>query len=124
MGAGGDARTTAGLETGATLLVGGDGGGVAEWVRVEGVFLVFVLELVELPVEAAVGEQLLVGALLAELAFVHDEDGVGALDGGEAVGDEDEVRPSTMRSRAPRMRSSVSVSTLEVASSRMRMRGL
>ena len=52
-------------------------------------FLVFVLELVELVVEAAFGEELLVGALLAELAFVHDEDGVGALDGGEAVGDED-----------------------------------
>ena len=34
------------------------------------------------------------------------------------------VRPSTIRSNAPRMRSSVSVSTLEVASSRMRMRGL
>ncbi len=29
------------------------------------------------------------GALLAELSAVHDEDGVGALDGGEAVGDED-----------------------------------
>ena len=52
-----------------------------------GDFLVFVLELVELPVEAAVGEELLVGALLAELALVHDEDGVGALDGREAVGD-------------------------------------
>ena len=29
------------------------------------------------------------GALLAELAFVHDEDGVCGLDGAEAVGDED-----------------------------------
>ena len=52
-------------------------------------FLVPVLELVELPVEAALGEQFLVGAAFAELALVHDEDGVGALDGGEAVGDED-----------------------------------
>ena len=52
-------------------------------------FLILVLELVKLPVEAALGEQLLVGAHLAELALVHDEDGVGALDGGEAVGDED-----------------------------------
>src|SRR5262249_41657799 len=45
--------------------------------------LVFVLELVELPVDAAVGEQLLVAADLAHLAFVHDDDLVGALDGGE-----------------------------------------
>lgn len=51
------------------------------------------MELVELPVEAAVGEELLVGALLAELALVHDENGVGALDGGEAVGDQD-TRPA------------------------------
>ncbi len=29
------------------------------------------------------------GAPLAELALVHDENGVGALDGGEPVGDED-----------------------------------
>src|SRR5579875_486704 len=43
-------------------------------------FLVAVLELVELVVEAAKGEQFLVGALLAELAFVHDENDVGALD--------------------------------------------
>ena len=33
-------------------------------------------------------EQLLVRAVLAQLAFVHDEDGVGALDGAEAVRDE------------------------------------
>ena len=43
--------------------------------------LVLVLELVELPVEATVREQLLVGAAFAEVALVHDEDGVGALDG-------------------------------------------
>ena len=49
-------------------------------------FLVFVLELVELVVEAALGEELLVGAALAELASVHDEDLVRGLDGGEAVG--------------------------------------
>ena len=29
------------------------------------------------------------GALFAKLAFMHDEDGVGALNGGEAVRDED-----------------------------------
>ena len=60
----------------------GDGEGVAG-------FLVFVLELVELVVEAAVGEELLVGALFAEASLVHDEDGIGALDGGEAMGDDD-----------------------------------
>jgi len=49
-------------------------GGVAE-------FLVLVLELVELPIEATLQEQLLVRAHLAELAFVHDQDGVGALHG-------------------------------------------
>ena len=42
-------------------------------------FLIFVLELIELPVEAALREQFLVGAQLSELAFVHDEDGFGAL---------------------------------------------
>jgi len=36
-----------------------------------------------------VREEFLVCALLAQLAFVHDEDGVGALDGGETVRDED-----------------------------------
>ena len=34
-------------------------------------------------------EQLLVGAAFAQLALVHDEDGVGALNGGEPVCDED-----------------------------------
>jgi hypothetical protein len=45
------------------------------------------LELVELVVEAALGEELLVGAALAELAFVHNEDFVGRLHGRQAVGD-------------------------------------
>ena len=47
--------------------------------------LILVLELVQLPVEAAVGEKLLVGSLLAELAFVHDQDGIGRLHCGESV---------------------------------------
>ena len=51
--------------------------------------LILVLQLVELPVEAALREQLLVGAHLAQLAFVHHENRVGALDGGEPVRDED-----------------------------------
>lgn len=52
-------------------------------------FLIFVLELVELPVEAALCEEFLVAAHLAELALVHDENGVCALHGGEPVCDED-----------------------------------
>ena len=83
------ARLISGKTAGWCELVGAEGfercGGVAAGAEL----LVAVLELVELPVEAALGEELLVGAALAELAFVHDEDGVGALDGGEAVRDED-----------------------------------
>lgn len=41
--------------------------------------LLFVLELVEAVVDAALGEELLVRALLAEAAFVEDEDAVGML---------------------------------------------
>jgi|SRR5215472_8406176 len=44
-------------------------------------FLVFVLKLVELPINAALGEQLLVAADLADLALVHDDDLVGSLNG-------------------------------------------
>ena len=51
--------------------------------------LVLVLQLVELPVDAAMGQQLLVRADLADLALVHHDDLVGALNGAEAVGDHD-----------------------------------
>ena len=51
--------------------------------------LILVLELVQLPVEAAVGEKLLVGSTFAKLALVHDEDGVRALNGGEPVRNKD-----------------------------------
>src|SRR5690606_25621953 len=47
------------------------------------------LELVEARVEAAALEELAVRPLLAQLAPVEDEDAVGVLDGGEAVGDDD-----------------------------------
>ena len=50
--------------------------------------LVFVLELIELPVNAALGEQLLVRSHFPHLTFVHNDDLVGALDGREAVGDD------------------------------------
>src|SRR6185312_10671564 len=52
-------------------------------------FLIAVLELVELPVEAALREELLVGAALAQRAFVHDENGVSRLDCAQPVCDED-----------------------------------
>ncbi len=51
--------------------------------------LVLVLQLVELPVDAALGQQLLVRADLAHLALMHHDDLVGALHGTEAVGDDD-----------------------------------
>src|SRR5438309_11201143 len=48
-------------------------------------FLVFVLQLVELIVNAALGEELLMCADLADLSLVHDDDLVGALNGREPV---------------------------------------
>jgi len=47
--------------------------------------VVGVLEFVESPVEAALGEELLVRALLAQLAVVEDEYLAGALDGGASL---------------------------------------
>ena len=47
------------------------------------------LAAVELVVVAAAGEQLAVRALLDDPAVAHDEDEVGAADGGEPVGDEE-----------------------------------
>src|SRR6266403_3784155 len=47
--------------------------------------LLFVLELVEAVVDAALGKQLLMRALFAEASFVEDEDAVSVLNGAEAV---------------------------------------
>ena len=52
----------------------GESGGGEGWITE---FLVAVLELVELVVEAVLGEEFLMVAALAELALVHDEDGIG-----------------------------------------------
>ncbi len=52
-------------------------------------FLVFVLELVEAVIDAALVEQFLVRALFAQAALVEYEDAVGVLNGAEAVGDDD-----------------------------------
>ena len=66
----------------------GSGGWLVRCDRKRVGFLVLVLQLVELPVEAAMGEQLLVGAHLAQLALVHDEDGIGALHRGKTMRDQ------------------------------------
>ena len=50
--------------------------------------LFLVLELIELPVDSAMGEQFLMIANLSDVAFVHDDNLVGTLNGGEAVGDD------------------------------------
>ncbi len=85
--------------------------------------LVLVLELVEPPVHPAPREQLLVRPPLADPSLVEDEDLVHVLHRGEPVGDHDRgPAPSSTRS-ASWMSCSVSVSTEEVASSRMRTRG-
>ena len=44
-------------------------------------FLILVLQLIELVVDAMVGQEFLVCAHFAKLAFVHDQNLVGALDG-------------------------------------------
>src|SRR5271157_3479610 len=54
--------------------------------------LILILQLIQLPVNPALGQQLLVRSHFAHLAFVHHDDLVGALDGGEPVRD-DQRRP-------------------------------
>src|SRR5712672_4582214 len=50
--------------------------------------LLFVLELVEAVVDAALGKQLLMRALFAEAALVEDENAVGMLNGAEPMRDD------------------------------------
>src|SRR5262249_38043669 len=52
-------------------------------------FLVLVLELIELPVDAALRQEVLGGAALPQTALVHDPGAVCALNRGEAVCDHD-----------------------------------
>ena len=72
----------------------------------------------------ALCQQILMRALLAQAALMENENAVGMLDGAQPV-----HRPvlaitaSSSRSSACRMSISVLVSTLEVASSRIRKRG-
>src|ERR1700731_852857 len=52
-------------------------------------FLVFILQLIKLPINAALAKQLLVGSNFADVAFVHHDDLVSALNGRETVRDDD-----------------------------------
>src|SRR5258708_20412213 len=52
-----------------------------------------ILQLIELPVEAAMRQELLMVAALAKLSLVHDEDGVRALDRREPMGDQNGGTP-------------------------------
>ena len=65
-----------GVVAGDSLVVGLSG-----HLRAGGNFLIFVLQLIKLEINAVLGQELLVGAHLADLAFVHHDDFVGALDG-------------------------------------------
>src|ERR1019366_1306004 len=56
-------------------------------------FLILILQLVKLVVNPALGQQLLVRSHLADLAFVHHDDLVGALDGRESVRDDQRRSP-------------------------------
>jgi hypothetical protein len=64
-----------------------------------------------------------VGALLHDPPAFDDADAVCVADGAQAVGDHHAVRPASSRSSASWISTSVTVSTLAVASSRIRMRG-
>src|SRR5208337_3003273 len=55
-------------------------------------FLVFILQLIELVINPALSQQLLMRSHLADLAFVHHDNLVGALDGRQPVRD-DQRRP-------------------------------
>ena len=55
----------------------------------EGKLLLFVLELVEAVIDATLGEEFLVRALLAKAAFVEDENAVGVLNGAETMRDDE-----------------------------------
>src|ERR1700687_1384812 len=55
--------------------------------------LILVLQLIELVINPALGQQLLVRSHLADLAFVHHDDLVGPLDGREPVRDDQRSPP-------------------------------
>ena len=80
-----------------TYIRGGTGGGktrgvmgavVSNAFRVFSLGHFFKLAVVEVRVEAAFGQQLVVGALLDDVAVLEHQDQVGVLDGGQTVGDD------------------------------------
>ena len=80
------------------------------------------LALGELGVDAALREQLVVRPRLGDPAVLEDDDEVGVLERREAVRDEEDGPARPRRPSGPeRIRASVSVSTEENASSRIRM---
>jgi hypothetical protein len=89
--------------------------------RVEGLSKLAVVERV---VQAAALQQIRMVAVLHDAPVVHDDDRVGVSVRGQPVGDDKLVRPCRRRAMASWMRTSVRVSTLLVASSRMRIGGL
>ena len=76
----------------------------------------------QLGIETVLGQQLLVAALLHQLAMLQNDDAIGVAQRGQAVAMAMVVRP-VKTARASWIAFSDSVSTLLVASSRMRMRG-
>src|SRR5579863_4733858 len=56
--------------------------------RATGNLLIAVLQLIQLVVNPALGQQLLVSPDLPHLTFVHDDDLVGALDGRKSMSDD------------------------------------
>ena len=86
-------------------------------------FLVFVLQLIQLEVNPSIGEKLLVGAHFPQLGFMHHDDFVGTLHVESRWAMMIDVRPSTIFASASRTLNSVSVSTLEVASSKIKIFG-
>ena len=86
--------------------------------------LFVVLQHIELIVPAVVGQKLLMGALLQNLAVGEDDDVVRMLDGGQTVRHDEHGADSAHLFQRVLMSSSVSVSMLAVASSRIITLGL
>ena len=81
------------------------------------------LVLVQAPVAAGGGDQLVVAAALDDAAAFHHQDLVGTADGAQAVRITSVVRPFMSWARLSWMNASLSLSRLEVTSSRISTRG-
>ena len=58
-------------------------------------FLILVLQLVELVVEPFLRKKFLVGSLFPDPAAMHDQDAVGVLDGGKTMRDDNGGSPAS-----------------------------